>query len=123
MTIRQRLGFSFSIILVLFALNLAIYFWGNARRNNSVEELRRAISRQILVSSIEQDFTDVRQQVALLSQVLVEAASTGAGPDEIAQFQGQLDAVEAEIEQVRGLSDDDVFEDLTDFAAIFQELS
>jgi len=31
-TIRRRLGLSFFAILTLFGVNLAIYFWGAARR-------------------------------------------------------------------------------------------
>ena len=36
MTIRRRLALSFFVILLLFGLNLVIYFWGNHRRKVSV---------------------------------------------------------------------------------------
>ncbi len=71
MSIGRRLGLSFTVILALFAVNLIVYFWGNGRRNESVEDLRQAITRQILAGSIKQAFTDLQQQVTLISGVAV----------------------------------------------------
>ena len=48
MTIRRRLVLSFLVILLLFGLNLVIYFWGNHRRKVSVEALQRAVDRQVV---------------------------------------------------------------------------
>src|SRR5712692_10315110 len=105
MTIRRRLVLSFLAILVLFGLNLLIYFWSNQTRGATVEDLRRAMARQILVASIKQNLNDLQKQVALLSQVMVEADMSGAGPDEIAQFQGQIAAIGKQIQELRELSD------------------
>jgi signal transduction histidine kinase/CheY-like chemotaxis protein len=51
MTIRQRLTVSIFAILTVLTCNLAIYFWGDWKRTESFEELHRAVSRQILISS------------------------------------------------------------------------
>ena len=82
MTIRRRLELSFLAILLLFGLSLLVYFLSSQRRSAALEEYRRAIQRQLLVSSIAQNLKDMQKQVALLSQVVVEAAASGAGPDQ-----------------------------------------
>ncbi len=105
MTIRRRLTLSFLAILVLFGLNLAIHFWSDQQRSATVETLRRAISRQILIASIKQDLNDLQKQVALLSQVTVETASGELGSDEIAQFNKQLEPVGKQIQELWDLSD------------------
>src|SRR5689334_7469023 len=97
MTIRRRLGLSFLAILALFGLNLVIFYWGTSQRTAAVEELRRAVARQLLIGSIKQKIGDVKKQVALLSQVIPEDAKSGARPEELAQFDQQIDAVGEEI--------------------------
>src|SRR5439155_19457143 len=93
MTIRSRLTFSFIIILVLFGLNLVIYFWGNHRRQATVEDLRRAVRRQLLISSVHEGLDKIQKQISLLSQGVSDTGSTTAPPGEVAQFQGQLGVI------------------------------
>jgi len=54
-TIRRRLTLSFLTILALFGLNLVIYRWGNYRRQSSVEDLRSAVRRQLLIAGVRQN--------------------------------------------------------------------
>ena len=82
MTIRRRLTLSSIAILGLLAVNLIVYFWGDRKRQATVEELRRAISRQILISSIRQELSDYEKQVTLLSQINADANTGGAHPGE-----------------------------------------
>src|SRR6185436_9745357 len=105
MTIRRRLSLSFLAILILFAFNLVIYFWGNQRRQSTVEALRRAVSRQALLSTLNQNLNDIQKQVTLLNQVATETASTGAAPEEAVQFKRQLQVVEGEIGELRDLAE------------------
>jgi hypothetical protein len=56
------------VIPLLFALNLVIYFWGNHRRQLYSRSLRRAVSRQGLISELSQNLNDIQKQVTLLSQ-------------------------------------------------------
>jgi signal transduction histidine kinase/CheY-like chemotaxis protein len=104
MTIRRRLGLSFLAILALFGLNLVIFYWGSEQRTAAVEELRRAIARQLLIGSVKQKTGDVKKQVALLSQVIPEDAKSGARPEEIAQFDQQIEVVAGEIAKLWDLS-------------------
>src|SRR5260370_8535029 len=95
MTIRRRLIFSFVTILVLFGLNLVIYFWGNHRRQATVEDLRRAVRRQLLISSVHEGLDKIQKQISLLSQGVSDTGPTTAPPGGVAQFQGPLRAIHA----------------------------
>lgn len=105
MSIRRRLVLSFVTILALFAANLGVYFWGNHKRKNSVEELRRAIASQILLASIDQQLNNVQKHVALLSQIMGESATAGADPAEVAEFDAQLQDVAREIAELKKQTD------------------
>src|SRR5438094_9421517 len=104
MTIRRRLSFSFFLILLLFALNLIIYFWGNQRRQATVEALRQAVSRQALISGLNQNLNDIQKQVTLLSQLAAEPAGGDTRPGDVAQFHGQLEKIDQQITELRKLS-------------------
>jgi len=123
MTIRRRLALSFLAILVLFALNLVVYFWGNQKRKSTVEELRKAIDRQILIATIAQDVRDTRKRVQLLSEVLVEAATGGADPEQQAQFNGLLQSIAEKIHQLRDLSEFEARVKVSEFDQRYEELS
>src|SRR5262245_64357141 len=104
MTIRRMLLLSFSLILVLFAVNLVIYFWSNQKRQTSVEALRRAISRQILISGVNQNLNDIQKHVALISEITTETPAGGDAAG-IAQFKAQLERLENQIEELKSLSE------------------
>lgn len=123
MTIRQRLSVSFLVILLLLLLNLVIYFWGNQRRETTVERLRRAISRQALISGLNQNLNDIQKQVTLLSQITSDTAAAAADPGEIAQFSAQLRKVEAEIEELRGLAEPETLKNLDAFGDAYKKLA
>jgi signal transduction histidine kinase/DNA-binding response OmpR family regulator/HPt (histidine-containing phosphotransfer) domain-containing protein len=122
MSIRRRLVLSYLAILALFGLNLLIYFWGSQKRSAAVEDLRRAISRQILIAAVQQKIRDTKKQVTLLNQVTPETVESGARPEEIAQFSSQVTAIGEQIEQLRSLSDPPARRSLEAFAASFQNL-
>ena len=104
MTIRRRLIFSFLTILSLFGLNLVIYFWGNHRRQTTVEDLRRAVRRQLLFSSIHESLGRIQKQVSLLSQGVADSSVAATRPEEIAQVQGQLAVITGKTVELRELS-------------------
>ena len=72
MTIRRQLALSYLAIFTLLGLNLLIYFWTDTKRQSAFEDLRRAISRQTLISSVQQQLGDYRKQVSLLVQITGE---------------------------------------------------
>jgi two-component system, NtrC family, sensor kinase len=123
MSIRRRLTLSYIAILGLLAVNLVVYFWGDRKRQATVEELRRAISRQILISSVQQKLSEYEKQVTLLSQGTADANSGGASPGEIAAFNHRLEGVGAQLSQMSALSDADGRGMVDNFSASFRELS
>ncbi len=104
MTIRRRLILSYLAILAMLACNLFIYFWSDQKRKSSFEDLRRAIARQNLISSIQQKLNDSQKQVTLLSEIVTPANSGGASPEEIAQFNARLATIDEQIRQWGSLS-------------------
>lgn len=116
MTIRRRLTLSFLAILVLFALNLVVYFWGNRIRGSTVEDLRRAISRQALLSKVRQNLSDVQKQVTLLSQVATDASGLGSSPGDTSQLNGQLDDIASTLREFQSLADEEARTKVNAFA-------
>src|SRR6266567_9130738 len=105
MTIRRRLTLSYLAILALLGLNMVIYFWSDLKRKSTFEELRRAVSTQILISSIHQQLNDYQKQVTLLSQIMSDSVSGGASPEEIAQFSTHLNGIGDQIRKMSAQSD------------------
>jgi two-component system NtrC family sensor kinase len=123
MTIRRRLTLSYFAILLLLGLNLIIYFWSDQKRKSTFEELRSAISRQILISSIQQKLNDYQKQVTLLSQINTDVNEGGASPEDIAAFGSRLDAIGVQIRQMSKLSDEGGKGMIAAFASAFKDLS
>ena len=104
MTIRRRLTLSFLTILGLLGLNLVIYFWGNHRRQSTVEDLRRAVRRQALISSIHENLDKIQKQVSLMSQGVADPGGW-ARPEEVVHFKAQLAVIASQAGELRKLSD------------------
>jgi signal transduction histidine kinase/DNA-binding response OmpR family regulator len=124
MTIRRRLTLSFFAILCLLGLNLVIYFWSDIKRKSTFEEMRSAISRQILISSVQQDLSAFQKQVTLLSQITADAGSSGgASAEDVAQFNSRLDLIAGQLHQVRNQTPAAETAKVDAFIAAFNELS
>jgi len=123
MSIRRRLTLSFLAILTLLGLNLMVYSWSDLQRQSSFEELRRAIARQLLISSVNQKLSDFQKQVALLSQMLAGASSGGASAAEITQFDLQLQSVGGEIDEIGKLADANGKPEVEAFRQAYSDLS
>jgi PAS domain S-box-containing protein len=104
MSIRRRLGVAFLTMLLLFAANLAIYFWGNLKRQSAFEAVRRGVERQSAIVSITQNLNDIQKQVTLLSEMVTGADAGSPRPSETAAFQAQLDVISGQISMLRELS-------------------
>src|SRR5260221_3130754 len=104
MTIRRQLSLSYVGILLLLGCNLLIYLWTDTKREAAFEDLRRAISRQTLISSIRQQLGDYQKQVTLLSQITGEGRLRAPSREELDQFGSHLDSIGQEIEQVSVLT-------------------
>jgi signal transduction histidine kinase len=123
MTIRRRLTLSHFAILLLLAFNLVIYYSSDLKRKSTFEELRRAISRQILISSIQQKLNDYQKQVSLLSQITADLSNSGTSPEEVAQFNEHLNDIGGQISQMSSLSDAGGKDKIEAFQKAFSELS
>lgn len=123
MTLRRKLSLAFGIILGLFGLNLAIYFWSAHQRNRTVDALGRAITRQILISNISQTLNNLHQQITLLSGITMEAASAGASPSERQAFTAQLDSVARDLKELKALADPGERAELADFETTYEKLA
>jgi len=125
MTIRRRFTLSFLGIMLMFMFNAGVYIWSNGRRALAVEDLRSAITRQTLLSSVQLTFNDTQKQIGVLSQVASEAGAAGASPAERAQFASRLDAAEKNVAQFRQLSRQSAGDTSTigEFQDAFRQLS
>jgi signal transduction histidine kinase len=91
-------------MMTLFAVNAGVYVWSNQRRAAAVEDLRRAITRQTLLNSVQMTLNDTEKQIGVLSQVASEAGAAGASTSEKTQFASQLSAAEKNIAAFRLLA-------------------
>lgn len=122
LSIRRRLALSFLTILGLFALNLTVYWVSNIKRKATVEELRRAISSQILIADINQRLNDTHKQIAMLNQAVTESG-TSASSEEIADFNAQIDSVRRKVRELSSLSAGDTRARVDRFAKDYDALS
>lgn len=123
MTIRRQLTLSYLGILTLLACNLLLYLWTDAKRQAAFEDLRRAIARQTLISSVERQLGDYQKQVTLLSQITGEGGLSAPSSEDVDQFDGALDSIGEEIRQVGELTSAEDQTEIESFQKLFQELS
>src|SRR5580658_4616369 len=103
MTIRRQLALSYLAIFTLLGLNLLIYFWSNTKRETAFEDLRRAISRQTLISSIQQQLGDYRKQVSLLVQITGDGGPSAPSKGEKDLFNAHLESIARDIREIGAL--------------------
>ncbi|MEI6669855.1 MAG: ATP-binding protein [Acidobacteriota bacterium] len=123
MTIRRRVTLSFLLVLVLTGLNLVIFFWSSVKRRETVEDLRRASARQLVLASIREDLNDVQKQVNLLSQILSEAEPGRTDTAGLARFSARLDGIGRSIQGLRELATSDERRHVEAFGGAFLELA
>ena len=123
MTIRRQLTLSYLGILLLLACNLLLYLWTDTKREAAFEDLRRAMSRQTLISSIQQQLGDYQKQVALLSQITGEGGLNSPSREEIEQFNNHLDTIRQDIQQLALLTVAEDKASIESFQRVFETLS
>src|SRR4051812_14455077 len=106
MTIRRRLTSSFLAILLLFSVNLAVYYWGNSQKRKNLVEMRMAVTRAQLLTSIERELGDRRQELGVLGQ-LAESGASALTQAQVAAVRERLALVSAQIAQLSKLSPTD----------------
>lgn len=123
MTIKRRINLSFVVVAVLFAANLAIYFWNSGKQAESADSLRRATRRQQTLNHIQQEVTSAQKQIALLSGGDIADKTGTAGASDVAQFLDVLHKISLQTHELASLADTDMRAQYTAFASKFDQLS
>src|SRR4051794_32794814 len=119
MRIRTRLSLSFALILSLFGLNLFIHLWSNQQRASALSAVRRAISRQSTLSSVNHRLSDMQKQITLLAQMPTDELS----PADIRELNSALEACEKEINRALAISEPADREKLLELQRRFRQLA
>jgi hypothetical protein len=90
MKVRDQIGLSFLAILVLFAVNMAVYFWGDQRHSATIDELRDALSRQLQLGELVEGVQDRNREVNLLAG-LVGTGAVDFDAEQIAGIEERLE--------------------------------
>ncbi len=102
MTLRLRWAFSILAILLLFGVNLAVYFWGNAQRTGLILELKTALESKDLVVEIRNTIAD-RHRDAEVMEPLLAAGAVRLEASQLADIRQRMREIERMIERLRGL--------------------
>lgn len=119
MTFRKRLAVSFLAILALFAVNLALFRWSNQERQLSVEQLLKAVDRQMLLAHLRRQIEDHRQSVLLLTQL---AVTEPLSEDALGALNQEMDSIRQQIEDLADLSEGESYAEVGRFARLFNDL-
>ncbi|MEM7051191.1 MAG: response regulator [Acidobacteriota bacterium] len=122
MTIREKLSLSLLVILALFAVNIAIYFWGNAKRDQSILELRASATRQLRLVDVGQKLDERRQEVAVFSSLMIDADDALLAPQQAAEVQERIAEARREVEELGRLMRPDQQDGFGAFAVVFHQL-
>ncbi len=121
MTIRRQLALSYLSILLLLGCNLLTSLWSDTKREAAFEDLRRAITRQTLISAVQQQLGDQQKQIELLNQG--EGGLSAPSSEDMDEFNRPLDSISQEIQQIAALTTGDDKVSIESFHRVFQELS
>ncbi|MCP4202720.1 MAG: adenylate/guanylate cyclase domain-containing protein [bacterium] len=103
MTLRLRWAFSILAILLLFALNLGVYFWGNARQTELILDLKTALESKDLVVEIR-DLVARRQRDTEVMEPLVTTGAVRLDTGQLEDIRSRTREIEGMIERLHGLS-------------------
>ncbi len=106
MTLRRRWTVSILAILALFGLNLAVYFWSNARRTEIILELKRALESKDLVVEIRNTIAE-RHRDAEVMEPLLTSGAVRLGPEQLADLRLRARTIETMIGRLQELSTSD----------------
>ena len=84
MTLQQRLSLSIFSVLLLFCVNVAIYFWGSYIRTEGLVVLRDAVANQKVSAELKQRVQD-QQKAILILDALKLTGEKQLSEDEISE--------------------------------------
>ncbi len=123
MSIKRRLSLSFLIILVLFGVNLGIYFWGSGKRSRTLAEVQSGVARQDLVNSVSQEIENKLKQIQLLMSVMSDESQGAVPPGQLDQFKSELQTTLQRIDQLLSLTPTEGKPEVEELKETFEKLS
>lgn len=123
MSIKRRLSLSFFIILLLFGVNLGIYFWSSGKRDQTLAEVQAAVARQDLVNSVSQEIENKLKQIQLLMSVMSDQAQGAVPPGQLEQFKNELKATSAKLGKLLNLTPPEGKRQVEELQQTFDRLS
>ncbi len=120
----QRRFFLYSVsVILLFAINLAVFLWKNHQQTQRMEELYRAVERRLLLNSIRQHLNDLHSQVAILSQVYTESTTEGSDTQQLLEFEYQLSTLRDEMQKLKNLTEEESAGKFDTFSMAYEKLA
>jgi class 3 adenylate cyclase len=121
LTIRRRLILTFVFINLLYALNVGLYLWSNARRKNTINDLQTAVLAEKTLTAMRQSLRNIQRQMTLMGQSM--DASNSASTEETDQFRGQLQSVKQLTDSLLPLSTGEGRQRAEALSASYEKLS
>ena len=113
MSLRERLSLSIITILILFSINVGTDSWSNSTRKANMIQLQQSVSGQLLAINIRQNLEDLHKAILLLSS-LRNTLQESLTAQEIAQALSELSTLQADIQKMGALSNDNIHQNLHD---------
>lgn len=104
MTIRAKLALCFTAIMVLFAVNVVIYFFSDARRENTLQAVLEAIDRQKLITAVRRSVDNEIQRINVLNSLMADSGVSPLSPAEIQDLEGRLSGISDNLQRLYDLS-------------------
>lgn len=104
MTIRRRIALSFLAILLFFGVSQAMSLWSGRQRARSMDAYGRALTRQVIITSLRQDLDNLHKEVILLGEIQFNPGDVAADASGREAFHGKLDRVAKAIRDLKELT-------------------
>jgi signal transduction histidine kinase len=101
LSIRRRLTLGFAVLIGLFAVNVAFYFYSDGRRTDSFTKLDNALRSRLLVQDLDSSLADRRKQVRLLGVLAAGGDTQVVGDDDLAELLLSLDKMRNRARELR----------------------
>ena len=104
-TIQRRINGAFAMIILIIAGGGLATAWSNRVRTEAVSVLQRALSRQELLSAVQDNLGARRKQLALLGQTFVRGDEGGLDRNVLQAFTQQMNLAKDNLDSMRTLSE------------------
>ena len=90
MTLRRRLTLFVVAILLLSSANVALVFWANGRRGESVSRLHGAVAGQLGLLAARDDLVDRRREISILEGLRVASREEQVDPEKLSSVRARV---------------------------------